>query len=1072
MRIEIGVRRTFATALAAGAAALATLARPAAATTATAATLLADELARVRFLNAGEIRAADAPALVWLPVRQEDTEPENVTVNPYTWQAQGPWAYYGEAVYLFSNTSGAPVPPPLGLRSAVPLGGVGAGALELRGDGSFHDVTIINQSPAGAAKFGVLADMLLAVRAGAGDARAVRTQAPQQARGRGVAQITYSGSYPVSRLALADATLPAPLDGAAVFAFSTLVPGDIAASATPAVAFSLAASNPTAAPQNVSFFLSLPFAAVNDCYRNGSATGVVARLPGLQGGYAACLRACTANAACASWSFTLAGALCELNRFVVMSVFLPGAYCGVPGTWASDGRGALTLTMNPPGYVPSSPRGNFSSAVGDMTLRGLADDGAGGGPGSASVSVGVSDDPAALFAAFEATGGFAPGSAPGIIAGGGAAPFFNITAAHGAAAVTVLLAPGARAAISLVFAWSFPHRMHCGRGCSCEHGDNNCCGAPDPVTLVICEELLGNFYQNIFESSAAAAASLAADARSLAAAAAAVNAHHAVFSSEASSLPEWLQDAAVNQFSHLRTLMLFGDGRARQWEALDCPDVDSVHNDYQRHLPYLWLMPQVEVSKMRAWASVGQDPDGHIVENIASFSLGPMDEPGGRVMGDTSSVFVLELLELWRHLGDEALLAELWPSAVRATQWMASNAAVLGLPLHLVCTYDMLGIESHNVTTYNSFLFLAAMRAASTLAAHLGDAATQALADAATTRGQAAMAALLFEPRAGFFRAFQGGAPGNESAVMADCAYGQMIALQHGLGLLAPAAQLQSHLAVEVGGNMNRFGLRCMSDPGAAPTGDTNWMNGAPTASYLGVALLDGVPSAEALAAALEPTRRTAENYRSRLNDLWDLHGLTTDDSGSDADENKKGQPFITSHYGLHVPYKNSCRPSPPSSHRPPQTHPCHCLRPRTCAPLPYPNTAQLPHELLPARRALGTADRPRQRPPGLFAQVRLPLQRAAASRGPHGHVRLRRRRDVHGLARLRQPRAAGRRPQRQRACLPGRGEPGGGRIGEVVRSSPGSAQSIAILGGAVLYCRFKFEGLNCCGPLLLNSKG
>ena len=97
-------------------------------------------------------------------------------------------------------------------------------------------------------------------------------------------------------------------------------------------------------------------------------------------------------------------------------------------------------------------------------------------------------------------------------------------------------------------------------------------------------------------------------------------------------------------------------------------------------------------------------------------------------------------------------------------------------------------------------------------------------------------------------------------------------------------------------------------------------MNGAPTASYLGVALLDGVPSAEALAAALEPTRRTAENYRSRLNDLWDLHGLTTDDSGSDADENKKGQPFITSHYGLHVPYKNSSAPPPVAAQLPPPT--------------------------------------------------------------------------------------------------------------------------------------------------------
>ena len=241
---------------------------------------------------------------------------------------------------------------------------------------------------------------------------------------------------------------------------------------------------------------------------------------------------------------------------------------------------------------------------------------------------------------------------------------------------------------------------------------------------------------------------------------------------------------------------------------------------------------------------------------------------------------------------------------------MVGNAAALGLPLHLVSTYDMLGIESHNVTTYNSFLFLAAMRAASTLAALLGDAATQALADAAFTRGQAAIEALLFVPDGrggGFFRAFQGGAPGNESAVMADCAYGQMIALQLGLGWLVRKELLQAHLPVELAGNLNRFGLRAMSDPAAAPTGDTNWMNGVATWSFLSLTLLAedmaasaarAPPPAAAIAAALDPTMRVAENYRSRLNDLWDLHGLTTGENAGDT-ENVAGQPFITSHYGF-----------------------------------------------------------------------------------------------------------------------------------------------------------------------------
>ena len=874
---------------------------------------LYEALSATRFLNAGMIRAADAPSLLWLPVRQEDTEPENVTVNPFTFQSQGPWAFYGQATYLFQKSGPAnatfPAPPPLGLRSAVPLGGVGAGAFELRGDGTIHSVTIVNQSPAGGAKYGVLADMLLAVKCG-GDARALRTQPPQQAAGRGLAQLDYSGSHPVSRLVLRDDSLPAPLQGASLFAYSALVPGSMAASATPAVAFSLALSNPTQAAANVSLFLSLPFAAVNDCYRNGSATGRVATLA-VTGGYAACLRACRDHAGCASWSFTPSPspANCELNRFLVMPVFLPGAYCGVPGGWAADGNGALTLSQLPPGYVPTDARGNRSSGVGDLTLRAVLDNGGGGGGGSARVSYGVSDHPSELFSAFSSGNWsqlpfWGSGGSGGI---GGSSSFFNVTAAHGAVAVTAELQPGAHAAVSLVLAWSFPDRMHCGQHpCNCEHPDNGCCGAPDPATLIVCEELLGNFYANLFDSSADAAASLAAgDARPLAAVVASLNAHHAVFSSEESSLPEWLQDAAVNQASHARTLMLFRDGRARQWEALDCPDIDSVHNDFQRHLIYLWLMPQFEVSKMRAWGSFGQASDGHIVENIGSFSLGPVDEPGGRTMGDTSTTFVLELLELWQHTGDEALLADLWPSAARAVAWMVGNAAPVGLPLHLVCTYDMMALEKHNTTTYNAFLYLAALRAASTLALHLGDIATQTLSDAAFARGQAAMEALLFSSDGhggGYFRAFQGGEAGNESAVMADCGYGQMIALQLGLGWLMPKWMVESHLVVELSGNLNRFGLRAMSDPYAAPTGDCNWMNGVATWSYLSLALLaeagGSLPTPADITRALDPTMRTAENYRTRLNDMWDLHGLTTGETAGQS-ENEVGQPFITSHYGF-----------------------------------------------------------------------------------------------------------------------------------------------------------------------------
>ena len=438
--------------------------------------------------------------------------------------AQSPLAGLTSGLVNRSGTPGA-VAPPVGMRSSVPLGGLGAGAVELRADGSFHECTIVNQSPAGAAKFGVLADMLLGLRVN-DDARLVRTHPPAWApAGAGVAQIAYSGSYPLSRLSIADPRL----GRADVFAYSALVPGDPAASAHPAVSFTLAATNEGAAAANVSFFVSVPFGGVNDCARtskSGTGSSTVAT-------YGACLAACNAAAAasttaataapaCASWTWTAATGLCELNADVPHSVFAAGSYCGVQGTWSSSGR-ALTLTASPAG-------GAGGPANGDVTLAPVL-------PAGSSASFGVGNDPAALFADFAATGGFS-----------GAQTFVGAAAAHGAAAVSAVLAPGESVTLTVVFAWYFPDRDHM-------------------------EETIGNFYSNLWPSSAAVAADLATEAAQLSVVGA-LNAHHAVFA--ASSLPEWIADNAINHMSHMRGFIWTRDGRMREFEAMDCPDVDSA----------------------------------------------------------------------------------------------------------------------------------------------------------------------------------------------------------------------------------------------------------------------------------------------------------------------------------------------------------------------------------------------------------------------------------------------------------------------------------------------------------------
>lgn len=546
------------------------------------------------------------------------------------------------------------LPPPLGLRSAVPLGGVGAGALELRGDGSIHEVTIQNQSPGGAAKYGTFSDALLAVRIGAGAApAAVRTRPPPGIPG--VAGITYSGAYPVSRLTVDDPTVGPAGSNPTVYAYSHLAAGDKVASGKPAVAFTLSLSNPSATEAlPVSFALSLPLAGVNDCARNSRVAPVATtQAPSA----AACLQACAGNPQCASWTWRGQGpsaGTCTLNGDVPWSVHEEGASCGIAGSWLSASPVALTFSAYPAGLEGNASDSN--PGAGDLTLAAVVD------PASTtftnlSVTAGVGDNVTSAWASVF-------GSSSGAASGADAVP---PSGTHGMLSVSGSLPPGSSGTLSIVLAWYFPDRDHVGFD-------------------------VGNFYSTLYRDSLDVASQLTTSG-ALASAVSDIAALHSVFT--ASTLPSWLVDHSINSFSHMRTVIWTRDGRWRQWEAPDCPDVDSIHNDYQRHLPYLWLFPENEVQKMEKWASgqvtePGNGEFGLIYEYLGAFSLGPLDVPGGRVMADTTSLWVVEALELWRNTGDGDLLQRFYPTVARALTWQVNRArrAGVGIPDHLVNTCE------------------------------------------------------------------------------------------------------------------------------------------------------------------------------------------------------------------------------------------------------------------------------------------------------------------------------------------------------------------------------------------------
>ena len=175
-----------------------------------------------------------------------------------------------------------------------------AGSTELRADGSFREWTIFNQGPAGQGKYGLVDDVYMGFKVD-GKAEMLRTTPPRWADQAtdGAASLTFSGTYPVTRLVVGADTptrQQAPAAGGgggavtvAAMAYSTLKPTSLKDSAYPAIALSLTVNNPTAEAKNVSFMFTVPMGAWTDCARSGH-NGT----PHAAATHQGCMHACTA----------------------------------------------------------------------------------------------------------------------------------------------------------------------------------------------------------------------------------------------------------------------------------------------------------------------------------------------------------------------------------------------------------------------------------------------------------------------------------------------------------------------------------------------------------------------------------------------------------------------------------------------------------------------------------------------------------------------------------------------------------------------------------------------------------
>jgi non-lysosomal glucosylceramidase len=251
-------------------------------------------------------------------------------------------------------------------------------------------------------------------------------------------------------------------------------------------------------------------------------------------------------------------------------------------------------------------------------------------------------------------------------------------------------------------------------------------------------------------------------------------------------------------------------------------------------------------------------------------------------------MYVVYLLELYKWANDTELVTELWPIAKRATQWHLDVSKAAGVPERQCNTYDILGPENHQQVSYNSAFHLLAMRAAEELARSplINDLAFADECATAFTRGQQVLDANHFMDR-GRGQGHYSFALEDNTSLMVDTFYPQVLSYTLGLGPLVDEARLQAHLDTELEWNDSPYGLIVKTTGQGTEAGGDVWQMGSPNWASLNIHL-----GAYSVDGALEQPAKSLRNWRDGLKDLWNVAGIA--DKGT-------GLPSITSHYGYYM---------------------------------------------------------------------------------------------------------------------------------------------------------------------------
>ena len=168
------------------------------------------------------------------------------------------------------------------------------------------------------------------------------------------------------------------------------------------------------------------------------------------------------------------------------------------------------------------------------------------------------------------------------------------------------------------------------------------------------------------------------------------------------------------------------------------------------------------------------------LDSNLAFSFAYSGPPIQRIMGNVTSVFITATYHIYQWTNNNEFLNNMWPHVIRAVNWMidkGTNGLAYLADSNARTIY-------YTYTTFNSFMYVLALRVAQELSTIMGDADLLKKVTTANAIARDRISEEFWSEQDGYYHAWWDKKLGSPSWLMSDSLYAQVWAYTLGLGHL------------------------------------------------------------------------------------------------------------------------------------------------------------------------------------------------------------------------------------------------------------------------------------------------